>query len=219
MKKIYATILAGMLCTTAMFAQEEEDHGFYFQQKVGDEYVDLANGATLTISEVSYSELVPGVLCIEEMDPNLYVVNNMGYSTKATMECDGILNYHEIEFCFGQCIEWRETPHLSQEQTIPATAPFKAFIHIGGKNCPNKDFSVNASVKLTLYPSADSEDVVTLTLVFDTNASGVKDVNKDSHKLEVFNLCGKKIANSTEGLAKGVYIVRQDGTSRKVTIR
>lgn len=38
-------------------------------------------------------------------------------------------------------------------------------------------------------------------------------------KTEVFNLNGVKVANSTEGLEDGVYVVRQNGKAKKVVIR
>jgi hypothetical protein len=37
--------------------------------------------------------------------------------------------------------------------------------------------------------------------------------------MEFYNLCGKKIAESTIGLTKGIYIIKQNGTSRKVVIK
>lgn len=37
--------------------------------------------------------------------------------------------------------------------------------------------------------------------------------------IEVYNLCGQLVSNSLEGLNKGVYIVKQNGTSRKIVIR
>lgn len=42
--------------------------------------------------------------------------------------------------------------------------------------------------------------------------------NKDA-EMEVFNLCGQHISYSLNNLDKGVYIVKQNGTSRKVVIR
>lgn len=40
-----------------------------------------------------------------------------------------------------------------------------------------------------------------------------------SKETEIYNLCGKMIATSTIGLTKGVYIIKQGNTSRKVVIR
>ena len=41
----------------------------------------------------------------------------------------------------------------------------------------------------------------------------------DKDSIEVYNLCGQLVGNSLDKLPKGVYIVKQNGTSRKVVIR
>ena len=43
--------------------------------------------------------------------------------------------------------------------------------------------------------------------------------NTSEETIEVYNLCGQLVANQLDKLPKGVYIVKQDGTSRKVVIR
>ena len=43
--------------------------------------------------------------------------------------------------------------------------------------------------------------------------------NTSEGTIEVYNLCGQLVANQLDKLPKGVYIVKQDGTSRKVVIR
>ncbi|MBP5345998.1 MAG: T9SS type A sorting domain-containing protein [Bacteroidales bacterium] len=42
---------------------------------------------------------------------------------------------------------------------------------------------------------------------------------EDKDAIEVYNLCGQLVSNSMDKLSKGVYIVKQNGTSRKVVIR
>lgn len=212
MKKIYASIFATLLGATMAFAQEEEHTlNFVYQGEV------VANGATITVTEVETIEIIPGTIWMNEMDPKLQVINNEDSKVKATMECEGILNYESVEFCWGQCYAWGNNTKLSNTIDVEANETKVAQVHVA-ENCAPQDFVINSSVKLTLYPALDPEDVVTLTLVFDSSSSSVKEVTKDK-QMEVFNLCGKKVGNSTIGLSKGIYIIRQGGTSRKVTIK
>lgn len=39
------------------------------------------------------------------------------------------------------------------------------------------------------------------------------------NSIEVYNLCGQLVADQLKGLSKGVYIVKQNGSSRKVVVR
>ena len=79
--------------------------------------------------------------------------------------------------------------------------------------------SFKGSVELKAYCTLDPDDCTSITVVFDTDAQGINKVTNDNNKMEVYNLCGKKIAESTIGLTKGIYIIKQNGTSRKVVIK
>ncbi len=219
MKKLYATIFASLFCSAAIMAQEEHSLVFVQNDQV------LANGATLTISDVEYedctefAEFVGGNYGVE-MNPRISVRNNEATKVSAVMDCDGIgANYKLIEFCFGNCYAWGDETHLSSTQSINAGKDLLAMIHIGGIYIDEKNFSVSdASVKLTLYPATDPDDKVTLTLVFDTTDASTHAI-KEQKSIEVYNLCGKQVATSTVGLPKGIYIVRHNGVSRKMTIK
>lgn len=220
MKKLYATIFASLFCSAAIMAQEEHSLSFVQNNQV------LANGATVTVSEVEYedytdfAELVGGNYGVE-MNPRLSVRNNENMKVTAVMECDAIgENYQLIEFCFGDnCISWDDKTHIFNSKAIEAGQDFIAMIHIGGIFINEKNFSVSdATVKLTLYPATDPDDKVTLTLVFDTNNAS-NPALREQKSVEVYNLCGKQVATSTVGLPKGIYIVRHNGVSRKMTIK
>lgn len=212
MKKFYATILATLFSCGAMLAQNDHTLNFVQNGQV------LADGATVTVSEIEYIDL--GDCYIVEMNPNLIVRNNSNTALQATMDCDGIgANYRDIEFCFGACVSWGITPHLSNTNTIEKNSDFPTFIHIGGIYVDEKNYTISdAGVKLTLYPESNPQDCVTLNLLFDTTGAGVKDI-KDQKAIEVYNLCGKKIGTSTTGLSTGVYIIKQGNSSRKVVIK
>lgn len=212
MKKFYATILATLFSCGAMLAQNDHTLNFVQNGQV------LADGATITVSEIEYIDL--GDSYIVEMNPNLLVRNNSNTSLQATMDCDGIgANYRDIEFCFGNCLAWGLTPHLSNTITLEKNSLYVTFIHIGGIFVDEKNYTISdAGVKLTLYPESNPQDCVTLTLLFDTTGAGVKEI-KDQKAIEVYNLCGKKIGTSTTGLSAGVYIIKQGNISRKVVIK
>lgn len=219
MKKIYTTILASLFCSAAIMAQEEHSLCFVQNGQV------LADGATITVSEVEYedftefADLVGGNYGVE-MNPHISVRNNELMKVSAVLDCDAVgTNYQMIEFCFGNCYAWGDQTHLSATQNINSGSNMPAMIHIGGIYVDEKNFTVSdASVKLTLYPSMNPDDKVTLNLVFDTtNASTL--ALKEQKSVEVYNLCGKLVATSTVGLPKGIYIVRHNSVSRKMTIK
>ena len=216
MKKIYATIFAALIGSTALMAQEEE-HTLSFVQN-GQV---LANGATITVSEVEYQDLTAyGMGYAVEMAPKLSVRNNDEVKVKATMDCEGSgANFERIEFCFGNCYSWAGRTKLTSTVEIPASSDYTAQIHVGGTFVDEKNYSISdATVKLTLYPEMDPDDAVTLTVNFDTTGAGIK-AAREQKPVEVYNLCGKKVATSTLGLSKGIYIIKEGGVSRKVTVK
>lgn len=214
MKKLYATILAAVLGSTALMAQEEHALSFIRNGEV------LADGATVTISEPEFIELIPGMMYIVEMDPKLSVRNNEENNVKATIDCYGEgANYREIEFCWGQCKGWGESNMLSSTIDVAAGSDMTAFIHIGGKQLTSPEFIISdAAVNLKLYPAMDPDDLVTLTLRFDTTGAGIKGTMSEQ-QVEIFNLCGRKISDCATTLPTGVYIIRTNGHSRKVVIK
>lgn len=54
------------------------------------------------------------------------------------------------------------------------------------------------------------------------DGAGIEDVVADSNvnaPVEVYNLSGVKIGNSTETLAPGIYIVRQGTATKKIAVQ
>lgn len=207
MKKIYASILMAMLGTTALMAQEEETtFSFVRNGEV------IPNGSTVTISECME---IPGVLF--SMESEIYIKNNSDDNEKAVVHAVGLENYEEIEVCAGgNCWPWNNGELTSKVFEMAANEQQNAQIHVFSTKGIS---SFKGSVKVDIYYSLDPDDCASITVVFDTNGSGINEVTGDKKEIEVFNLCGKKIANSTEGLNKGIYIVKQGNTSKKVTIR
>ena len=70
---------------------------------------------------------------------------------------------------------------------------------------------------LDVYES-DFED---LDKIFNPEMSGVSEITVDEQEypVEVYNLNGVKVGNSTDGLTKGLYIVRKGGVASKVIVK
>ncbi len=211
MKKFYSTILAILFCSSALMAQEETTFAFMY----GDEVIP--NGGSITISEYEdYDFMI-------EMQAAIYVKNVSEDASKLSLTCIGIENYNpSIEFCpNGNCMAW---PSDGNE----LTTTYKDNVSAGGTVEKDKNWlhamvfdakTFKGSIELKAYCTLDPDDCATITVVFDTDAMGLNKVSSESNRMEVYNLCGKKIAESTMGLTKGIYIIKQNGTSRKVVIK
>ncbi len=212
MKKLYSTILATLFGASALMAQEAETtFAFMYKGEI------VPNGGTVTISESTDKGWM------FEMDAPIYVKNISEVASMLTISGSGKENFADIQFCpNGSCRTFPSdgsslsTDYENDLQPNATVEEGKSWLHaeiIGAT-------SYTGSVELKAYCTIDPEDCTTITVVFDTNATqGINKVNYDSRKMEVYNLCGKKIAESTFDLAKGIYIIKQNGTSRKVVIK
>ena len=217
MKKFFTTIMVALLGATSLMAQEEETtFSFYRHGEL------IPNGSTVTISE--YDVIADmGATALIEMQSGIVVKNNYGGRNFLLITATGIENFDNgldgptIQVCpGGSCIPWSEEGTITSKEIEVETDEINPMIHIGGM-FPSP-FSYKGSMTLTAASFDDDEDATTITVVFDTNASSIKPI-KNNAKCEVFNLCGKKIADTTVGLSKGIYIVKQNGTSRKMVIK
>jgi len=210
MKKFYSTILALIFCSSALLAQEETSFAFM----LGDEVIP--NGGTVTISEYEDFDFMI------EMHAAVYVKNVCEDASLLSLSCVGKENYNDIAFCpNGSCKNWPDNGNEITETYDKAIAP-GATVEEGKDWLHAQVFdtkSFKGSVELKAYCTLDPEDCTSITVFFDTDAQGINKVISDNNKMEVYNLCGKKIAESTKGLAKGIYIIKQNGASRKVVIK
>ncbi len=210
MKKFYSTILAILFCSSALLAQEETTFAFM----LGDEVIP--NGGTVTISEYSDFDFMI------EMQAPVYIKNVSEDASKLSLTCVGKENYKDIEFCpNGNCMAWpsdgNEITTNYKDAVLPGSTVEQGKNWLHAMAFDTKSFK--GSVELKAYCTLDPDDCTTITVVFDTDAQGINKVTNDNNKMEVYNLCGKKIAESTIGLTKGIYIIKQNGTSRKVVIK
>ena len=80
-----------------------------------------------------------------------------------------------------------------------------------------KTFDEDATVYFQIVGSYND---YTFTFQSDGKTTGINGIgNSTSTKTEVFGLNGVKIADSTNGLANGVYILRQNGKAKKIVIK
>ena len=211
MKKFYSAILSILFCSSTLMAQEETTFAFMY----GDEVIP--NGGTITISEYEDFDFMI------EMQAAIYVKNISEDASNLSLTCVGIENYNpSIEFCpNGNCMAWpsdgNELTTNYNKAVLPDSTIEKGKNWLHAMVFDTKSFK--GSVELKAYCTLDPDDCTSITVVFDTDAQGLNKVTNDGKKMEVYNLCGKKIADSTIGLTKGIYIIKQNGSSRKVVIK
>ncbi len=213
MKKFFTTIFAALLGATTLMAQEEEgSFSFYRNGQL------IPNGSTVVISEYESFDL--GDIAIIDMQSGLTVKNNLDDEASLLISAAGIDNFSDIQVCpGGNCINWNSNGIIvSNRIKMAAGEEINPQVHLGGQYA--LPFTFTGSISLTISDYFDDEDAATIIVVFDTTGNSIKGVKSDKeNKCEVYNLCGKMIANSTTGLNKGVYIVKQNGTSRKIVIK
>lgn len=213
MKKFYATILATLLGTTAMMA-EDSTFSFVINGEV------ITNGSTITLSEYHLSQDL-GDMKIWEMPTNLFIRNCSEFNEDLSILVTGIDNYQDVQVCpDGNCRPWNDnTINAKFTNKVDAGDQVDAGIHVSYMDFENlSSFNYKSTITVRAYCTNDEDDFTQITINFDTNASSLNTVGS-KQPIEVFNLCGKKIAESVNGLKKGIYIFRQGGTSRKVVIK
>lgn len=79
----------------------------------------------------------------------------------------------------------------------------------------------SVQVKCVTNGSHKRADISKITVEYTSGDSGVGDISVDGAEgtVEVFNLSGVKVADSTENLVPGIYIVRRNGKVSKEIIR
>lgn len=228
MKKIYATIIA-TFCASATLMAQSTSFGFLFNGE------PVANGSVITIAEAGVAEGCEPEDGIYAMHSDIKVKNVSSSAASLTLTIVGKENWDltiddpwfnaTVQFCpNGNCRPWfGEEITVAYDSPIPAgtIADESDWLHVSIMS-DDPVWSYKGVVELKAINSNNESDCATITVIYDTNGvTGVQSLGsiKRDVKCEVFNLCGKKIANSTVGLTKGVYIIKQNGTSRKVVIK
>ncbi|MCR5393987.1 MAG: T9SS type A sorting domain-containing protein [Bacteroidales bacterium] len=67
--------------------------------------------------------------------------------------------------------------------------------------------------------SQQAEAQTTEKIQTDTSSLDLQMQQSTDNSIEVYNLCGQLVSDQLKGLSKGVYIVKQNGSSRKVIVR
>ncbi len=129
----------------------------------------IPNGSTITISEYEDFDFMI------EMQAAIYVKNVSEDASKLSLTCVGKDNYKNIEFCpNGNCMAW---PSEGNELT---TNYIDALLAGGtveqGKNWLHAmafdSKSFRGVVELNAYCTDNTDDCATITVIFDTDASG-----------------------------------------------
>lgn len=228
MKKIYATIIAAF-CASATLMAQNTSFGFLFNGE------PVANGSVITIAESGVAEGCEPEDGIYAMHSDIKVKNVSSSAASLTLTIVGKENWDQIiddpwfygtvQFCpNNNCRPWLDDEiSVKYDNEIPAgtIADESDWLHVSIMS-DDPVWNYKGVVELKAINSNNESDCATITVIYDTNGvTGVQSLGslKRDVKCEVFNLCGKKIANSTVGLTKGVYIIKQNGTSRKVVIK
>lgn len=219
MKKFYASIFALIAGASVAMAQDEPtSFAFLYNGQV------VPNGSVINVAHVETLDLGP--VKIHEMHVDLKLKNVSEDASRVTLVCEGKENYDKVQFCpNGNCQAWGQVATLSTDYSaVPAgqIADNADWLHVSSGAVTEPTLTFDGTVVVKAYPPLDDEDCATVTIHFNTaGTDGVQSLTSltSTQQVEVFNLCGKLVANTTAGLPKGIYIVRQGGTSRKVTVR
>lgn len=234
MKKLFTSITVALLGASAVYAQNASSFAFTYKGET------VANGATIVITEYGIADGTEAGDGIFAMHAPIQVKNASSKAAKLSLFCAGKENYEysneegsffaTVQFCpNGNCQPWTDEAMLSTTYDAAiaagAVADESDWIHVSiMSDDPNAAWTYKASVELKAVNADNESDCATITVVFDTNEGvngGVQRLHSfaTDSKVEIFNLCGKMVANSTAGLTKGIYIVKQNGASRKVVIK
>ncbi len=210
-----------MLGSASLMAQEEPtSFAFLYNGEV------VPNGSVINIATVSTTDL--GAIRIFDMHIDLKVKNVSEDASKLTLVCEGKENYQKISFCpNGNCISWPMDGNNRLSTTYNAVAADAIadqmdWLHASSGAVTDASFEYDGTVTLKAYPPLDDEDCAVITVRFNTaGTEGIQNLAamQNEQQVEVFNLCGKKVADGLNGLSKGIYIIRQGNNSRKITIR
>lgn len=220
MKKIYSTIFASLLGAASLMAQDATTFAFVYNGEV------VPNGSVINVAETELAADF-GTIKIYEMHIDLKVKNVSENACNLTLGCEGKENYNSIQFCpNNNCQPWPATSPVLSTDYKTATAPGAIaddtdWLHVSA-TVMTESFEYDGTVLVKAYPTSNADDCATVTVRFNTaGTDGIQNLGllQSNDKVEVYNLCGKKIADTTVGLNKGIYIIRQGNTSRKVTIK
>lgn len=79
--------------------------------------------------------------------------------------------------------------------------------------------AASIEVKCVTNGSHKRADISRITVQYTSGSNGIEDVKIDEGPIEVFTLTGLKIADSAEGLAPGIYLIRCGNKVSKITIK
>lgn len=79
--------------------------------------------------------------------------------------------------------------------------------------------AASIEVKCVTNGSHKRADISKITVQYTSGSNGIEDVKIDEGPIEVFTLTGLKIADSAEGLAPGIYLIRCGNKVSKITIK
>lgn len=193
MKKIYSIIAAIFVAASAM-AQ--------VSVTVNGETVSDGQTIDLVFTDIK-EEIIPGVMSMWEMKPEIIVTSEAAKSTKLAVE---VLNKVEgLQNCFNSCTFLSSNNNYYNEQTVEMTAGQQkdAQIHWGVQVKPDTN-PVVCNFRVTVSQGFSiTEFTVNMSGYYDgLEPDGIATVEAAAKSKTAFNLNGQRLANG-----KGLVIV------------
>lgn len=171
MNRIKTLFYSAILGSASLMAHAESTFSFVRNGEV------IPDGSTVVITE--HEEIMDFLFIMES---NISIRNNSAETSKAVVHAIGIENYSGIELSpGGNCYSWSDNGEITSKSfNVPANAIQSLSVHVqllaGAK-------SFSGSISLKVYTADDPEDCSTITVKFDSNASGTEPGNTDIYQL------------------------------------
>ena len=217
MKRLFTFILATVLGTTALMAQNKQT--FEFVDAKGKV---IPNGSTVTFNKVE--ELVPGVPGAGLIMPADVSVRNISGNAQKVILVGTVKNMKEgvLQVCFpAGCKRWKKVgSYTSEAGDLSAKKTDLTSLEMEFSLAEQATNQANCTVQVQLYTAKKAgNDWVTdkpgpkITIVFDKTATGINTVSTEGPvTYTVYTLQGKLVGkgiSSLQGLAKGTYIIQK----------
>lgn len=221
MKKIFTLALGLIFAAAPCFAQEEEEEIIEDCQFVYADGTVVPNGSTVTVTKAEEDPFTGKA----ELKSGLYVKNTLDEASNLSVEINvQTLPNGTIQLCFPvNCMQYgRGVSETSKGALKPGTVN-----DLQTEWFPEKYGTAKVTYTLKMYTVLGTGGLVPtyqfdgvgpkVTVIYQyADPSGIADVKALTNgKAQYFDMQGREVANPT----KGMYIVKTNGTSKKVNIR
>ena len=207
MKKFYMIAAALLL---GLGAQAKGFEVFY-----GDN-LPVKNGDVIEWNDMKITDDYGDDGFMYAFDPELYLLSDADGAVNVVATCT---SGQSIQLCCGgNCMMGKKVTRENVSVTANTKLPFQ-FEQADFAESKD-DVPQGVTTTISVEFSDDPSSAIEFTVVFNKDNAGVEGVAIDSNSaMSVYSLDGRSAGTSLQGLAKGVYVVRQNGKTSKVLVK